>query len=429
MRLRRASVRLASACALVLLVVAAASGAAASGRPGLDRSYGKAGIVRVPSPVPPAPGISHGVDSYGVARDGSAYADGTVYECASSPCTTRAYLLRFRPDGSQDTAFGGGGTVFLQGTSRYQALVADRSGRAVVGEVREGSVVLSRFDLNGAPDESFGHGGTVELPCGCSTTALDLLPTQGGGIVAIASKTVTSKHFESIATRIYAFDLLPDGREDQRFGRAGEAAFKIPKFGELESTALTPDGMILFGGSDCCGDHPGIWLWGVRADGRSARRFNREAAGSLRRLGPPGDFPYLTSILARPSGAVEVLGSKDGERSFLLRLRGTGKAVAGFGRRGAVPLPFDAEASDAGVHGAVFVVARRGYYGYSVFRILAHGRLDPAYGGAEGTKLTLPGQGVEVRALEGGRALVTDLGYFECRGSCPAKPSLARFVE
>jgi hypothetical protein len=417
--------RVVAACGSALLVVAVASATAATAHPGLDPSYGKGGVVHLAGAISPVGAIN----TYGVAGDGSAYALETVYGCTVSPCGTSDNLLRFRSDGRQDKSFGADGRASLREQSQYAALVADRSGRAVVGEVGNGNILLSRFSPGGAPDGSFGDGGTVELPCGCATTVLKLLAEPDGGFLAIATRDVYSKHFEAIATGVHAFDLLSDGHLDKSFGRAGEAAFKIPKDGELEATVRAPDGTILFGGGECCGEHENVWLWGVTAAGHQAKRFNRAAAGSLHRLGPPAGFPGLTAILPRRGGTVDVIGSMTGKDSFLLRLHDDGKAVASFGRRGVAHLPFQVEAADAGSGGGVFAIIRRGFWHYSVARVLADGKADPAYGGAEGNPLTLPGEGVDVSSLSGGRALVTDLGYFECRSNCPPHPAMARFVE
>jgi hypothetical protein len=65
---------------------------------------------------------------------------------------------------------------------------------------------------------------------------------------------------------------------------------------------------------------------------------------------------------------------------------------------------------------------------YFAYRVLGNGRLDPAFG-TNGIPVPVHGSGLTVARLNGGKALVADLGYVECRSGCPPTPGFARFVE
>lgn len=428
--MRRLVKKLWVAGALAFLVAALAVAATGATRThGLDRSYGDRGVVAVPSPF--ASGMV-AANAFGAAGDGDAYVVGRAAACESQNCPWRAFLLRFGPDGRRDMSFGGDGTVFLPNPTGYPpvTVIADHAARPVVGEVGKSTIVLRRFDLDGESDKRFGKAGVVDLRCGCAEAELELLSMPGGRLLVVASGEVRNKEYESVATKVHLVELLPDGAKDASFAQDGVLDLKIPKRDGLEAMARTSGGAILFGGSSCCSSNRHLWLRRVTAGGRVDRRFNRNAALSLRRLGRLGEFPSLVSVVPRADGTIAAIGRIQVDLGFYLRLRKDGRLATGFGVRGLVRLPFRVLAAVGGIHGAVFMVGQgKRRWRYSAYRALADGRLDPVYHGAHGIEVPLPGEGVHVQSQGGGRALVTSYGLFECRQGCPPKPGMARFRE
>lgn len=411
---------------LALLATLGVAVAATTGAPGLDRSYGDDGIVAVPSYLAEGGWIQ--VSEFGAARDGAAYVVGRASRCESGDCVVHDSLLRFEPDGARDTSFGGEGAALLPQTNEYPTVVADGAGRAVVGAVRDGTIALRRLTLDGEPDQSFGKEGLVELPCRCGRPELELLDMSGGRLLVVTSRQVVDKAYRSIATEMRLFELLPNGSGAPGFGHAGVVDVRIPQRGDFGTTAQVSGGAILLGGSECC-RAPQLWLRRITASGDVDRHFDRLAARSLRRLRPLGDDPSLTSIVSGADGTIAVIGTIGEDGGFDLRLRRDGRLATGFGVRGRVHLPFNVEAAVGGVRGAVFVIGQGRPRGYRAYRVLADGRFDPAYDGARGLEVPLPGEVVEVRSQGGGQALVTGFGYFECSEECPSKPTMARFLE
>jgi hypothetical protein len=67
---------------------------------------------------------------------------------------------------------------------------------------------------------------------------------------------------------------------------------------------------------------------------------------------------------------------------------------------------------------------------FHAFRVLPNGRPDPAYKGAAGIRVPLPGYPAKITPIAPGKMLVTDKGDYECIRQCtPAEPGLARFLE
>ena len=423
--------RVAIACALALLVVAVAGAAATTRRPGLDRSYGEDGVVEVTAPFATAKDKFSAIKGFAATATGAAYAVGDVYPCLPAKCREGTFLLRYRADGSADRSFGDKGTVFLNGDDEDPALIADGAGRAVVVERHKEVTDIRRFLPSGEPDESFGADGTVELTG--SEAQGEVIGLPGGRLMTVASQGVpgTKEKYETIASKVRLTELLSDGREDKRFGRSGVLAFTIPRKGPLGAVVRTSNGAMTFGSVGFFGQtHRRPWMWRITASGHADRRFNRNAQRSLHRLGTLGEFPELASILPRSDGTVAMVGTLHEHFGFVLRLRADGRLDAGFGDRGLTILQATVEGAVGGTGGAIFIVGqgKRHYY-YSAYRVLGDGRLDPGYHGDHGVKVPLPGEGVWVEALAGGRALVAGAGSFECREACPPEPGIARFIE
>jgi hypothetical protein len=425
-RQRRTWVRVATACGSALLVVAVAGATAATTRPGLDRSYGTDGVVQVPPPFSRNPESFNGFGGFTAAADGDAF----VFGAGAAGGEAHELVLRFDHAGRRDNSYGGRGVLVLPDAREGFTAFADRKARLVTGALMPDRVLLRRFTFAGRPDRSFGKGGVESVPCRCGgRPALRLFEIGDGRILVDLNREVGRGGQYDGATQVRLTELLPDGRLDRGFGRAGSLGFRIPRRGPLRVVTPTPGGAILLGGPGRP-HHVPVYLWRVTRDGRVDGAFVRAAARSIKRLGALGRSPELGAIVPTARGGVAALGSAGGERGFILRLRADGEPDRTLAGRGARRLPFTVQAAIGGVGGAIFAVGRgRHGYHYRAFRILGGGALDPSYHGAKGRGVPLTGAGINVLSQGSGRALVVGRGTTYCRSGCGPHPAMARFRE
>jgi hypothetical protein len=405
---------------VVLALAAIAAAPASASSAGLDRSYGQGGVAALA--LPASAGFA-AISQIAPAPDGSAYALGVRRTCGTTACEETGTLYRFDANGTLDGAFGGTGAVVLPVGRFGYRLAVDPAGRALVAALGTSTVDVRRFATDGALDGGFA---TSTLPCECADSEVTLEPAPRGRTLVVVQRFAAPQH-EGGNAHISLFRLLGDGLPDPGFGGSGAVGIGIGARGPATSVALTRKGAILLAAVDCCsGSRP--YVLRVSAAGKLDTRFGTLAGRSLRRLSKLGEFPELKTLVPRPNGTLDLVGSVPGGHGFDLRLRGDGR-LARFGRNGLVGLPFAIEGAVLG-GGAIFAVGSGGSEGgYRAFRILGNGTLDPHFGGRSGIEVPVEGSGVGVASLSGGRAVVTDLGQHECRYSCTVTPAIARFLE
>ena len=439
-QLRRATWgRAALLCGALLVLAASFAVAAASAAQGvgLDPGYGHGGVVKVTSPGAPQTSSDEGtpsayliVTSFAPAADGSTYALGHENECTPTfACTESTFVERYEIDGSRDESYGDGNAVLLPEEVGWSSVLAGADGDAVViGEVGK-EIEISRYTADGALDTGFGNGGIVQLPCGCGEAQLHLLNESRGRLLVDEDRPI---RFYELGTRVRLTRLDADGTVDRSFGTAGTTRFTVHGAGEPRAVVRAAGDTTLIGASGhkgCCGPRR-IWLWRVAGGGKVDAGFSRRATRSLRRVSALNRYPTLASIVPQPGGKVAAVGatSKYG-LGFYLRLRADGRLAAGFGSRGLLRLPFEVDTAVGAPGGAVFAIGARRSGGYRAFRILAGGRLDPAFGGARGIAAPLSGIRLHATSLGDGRVVVTDNGNSFCRSACTSRPAIARFLE
>ncbi|MFN8218227.1 MAG: hypothetical protein U0R71_16675 [Solirubrobacterales bacterium] len=428
--------RLAAATAALALIAALAVGSAALAEPagsGLDPSYGEGGKVAVTQP--PGAFIHYSsVREFASARDGAVYVlgDGLIGACPS--CRQVTSVIRIDSSGGFDPGFGGRAGVVLSSvaaaggeSTRYQ-ISADSQGRPLVSSSEGGAVTVRRFDLSGRPDASFGAAGVATVPCECAISAVRVVPAQGGRVLVEASRPLRGGEYTSRpGVRVTLTRLLPNGAPDPAFGRRGSASFSFPGLTRPTATAVSKRGAVLLGGSS-----PRlaslVYVVRVSARGRLDTRFDRAASASMRRLRALGEFPSLSSVLARGDGTTELVGTSELTGGFDLRLRPNGRLARGFAGRGLSVLPLPPQSATLGSGGAIFAATEAPQV--TVFRILKNGRPDARFGGDAGIVAPVSGEGIVVGTQDGRRAVVMDVGYVFCRfGGCENTPAIARYTE
>jgi hypothetical protein len=425
---RRAALGAALLCLAFLAIFASAASAA-----GLDRSYGSEGAVAAELPTTVSPALQ--LRQFAIAPDGSVYGLAQSYTCGFDTCTTTSFLVRYAVSGAVDTGFGSGGAVELPAASGGYVLGVDGSGRAVVAGLANGSVTVRRYTPIGGPDVGFGTDGASLLPCACGEPQAyepqAWVMAGGRGRLLVEVQSQEREEVNPIGGTVTLLRLRPDGLPDRSFGRDGTTAIALGARGRPGKGSVAPNGALILGASGCC-TGSGPYLLRVSARGRVDKKFARTAARSLQRLRRSGELARFVALVPRSKGRLDILGNDPLKGGFDFRLKGDGSA-AKFGRHGLQKLPFQVEAGIAGSAGALFVVGahveERVYpVPYFAYRVLGNGRIDPAFG-SEGVPVPLHGSGLTLARLNGGKALVADAGYVECRQGCPATPGFARFVE
>src|SRR6266540_155863 len=128
-------------------------------------------------------------------------------------------LARYNPDGSLDTSFGAGGKVTTP-IGAANALVLQPDGKLVAAgsnNISPSDFVLVRYNPNGSLDTSFGGDGKVTTAIGFGARAFALALQPDGKLVAAGMGWTGSTGFESALVR-----YNPDGSLDTSFGAGGK---------------------------------------------------------------------------------------------------------------------------------------------------------------------------------------------------------------
>jgi uncharacterized delta-60 repeat protein len=421
---------------LGLLAMAIAAGAsAARSRAGLDLAWGRKGVVSTQLTTKPAGYLSR--TAFATAPDGSSYQLNSFRECGAVECTTRVALLRWTPDGTADTGFGGAGFVQtssvsfrLEPRAEGTSLTVDSRGRPLVSSIERGAVVVRRYSPGGVLDTSFGSGGSISLSCGeCERSQVWLLAASRGRSLVEVQNTLPAPEGglgSALGGQVALTRLTAGGRPERHFGGTGTVKIELGLRGYPGKGAVTPKGGVLLGSVGCCsGTAP--YLLRVSSKGRIDTKFGRAAGRSLARLSRRGETSNVVALVPRANGMVDLLGDNSIASGFDLRLKANGDR-ARFGNGGLRRLPFLVEAAALGSGGAIFAVGAQDAGSYSAFRLLSNGSVDPAFGRG-GIPVPLSGSGFTLGTPSRGKVLVFDAGYHECRSGCPSTPGIARFDE
>lgn len=152
-------------------------------------------------------------------------------------------LIRYNADGSPDTSFGMGGSVFGTGSVYSQLPIGSVSvqpadGKIVVSEgYFRNSPGIARFNTNGSLDTGFGSGGRVALP----NFELSSLAIDSAGKIVAAGLSVTGSAFEFALLR---FNV--DGSPDSSFD--GDGVVTTPSLERANSIVIQSDGKIVAAG-------------------------------------------------------------------------------------------------------------------------------------------------------------------------------------
>ena len=284
-----------------------------------DTSFGSSGVV-----VTPLSNCSDFALSVAVQADGkivvAGFFVGSVQNCSSGPGHSFA-VVRYNPNGSLDTTFGGTGKVITplnneNAIARSVAIQAD--GKIVVagdsyGSSGGGSAVI-RFNTNGSLDTSFDNDGIVTTGAGGFAVAI-----QADGRIVAAGSGVARYN--------------ADGSLDTTFNGTGI----VTTPGRLAlSVAIQADGKILT--ADGTNTFDGNRLVRYNVNGTPDTSFG--GTGSV----VVGN--YVNSAVVQTDGKIVAAGSAEFVGGFALavvRLNANGSLDTTFGGTGRVITPIDTQ--------------------------------------------------------------------------------------
>jgi uncharacterized delta-60 repeat protein len=139
-------------------------------------------------------------------------------------------LIRYDPNGSIDSDFGLGGSVFIPNLGTVaRRIIIQPDGKIVI---TGGGFVVARFNSNGTSDQSFGNSGKIEGGFGPGNgSAKDITQLPNGQLLVAGSV-----HYSNPAGTDFMLGLYnPDGTHDQAFGTNG---FVISEFAGIEAFSI-----------------------------------------------------------------------------------------------------------------------------------------------------------------------------------------------
>jgi len=288
----------------------------------LDRAFGNGGLVATNIAGSPAEPFEHYASSILVQPDGKIVVCGVYYDTAAN-YTPQGFLVRYHPTGALDTAFGTNGLVLVQPASdlavQPDGKIIAVGGYYLVGGV--GAFGVVRFNPDGTDDTSFGSGGLVLTPIGdpsnqaSGTTGVAIQPD--GKIVVVGQTWLNQgPHAWSAAVR-----YNPNGSLDTSFGNGGKV---LTSFGQYlskpDEVAVQADGKIILVGTAYVHNNPlsSVVLARFDPDGSLDSGFG---TGGKVFEGVSSGYRTIHDALLQPDGKIIVASIRDngiGESSYLI---------------------------------------------------------------------------------------------------------------
>jgi uncharacterized delta-60 repeat protein len=348
----------------------------------LDRSFGAGGLARVTLPgFASGPAAGAGVRAVAIQADGKLLIGGSFQFAPRSGLGRSAVLVRLKPNGALDTAFGvsragddEAGTVILDVRNTISTIALQ--GEKIVVGGSSGRGFVGRFNPDGSLDRSFGGGrlgGWFNLPPrpqGKTRYTVD------AGVEELLIGPRRTLYAAGYANGSFMLARLRnDGHLDRSFGQGGVVKINAAKRPACacsvgEGLARDSRGRLLMSGSvlaDHRGPHRALAVARVRPDGTLDRSFATRGVARTRVAPETWGGP----LVIQPNGRIVVAGSISwGSRVYLLVVVGykpSGRLDPGFFGDGIFKAGFGASSSEAtdllvGRQGRV-VVAGAAFFG------------------------------------------------------------------
>jgi uncharacterized delta-60 repeat protein len=406
-----------------------------SAAPGdLDRFFGREGIAVVDK----VPGSWGEGDDMVVGPDNAIYVLREAARCGTLGCSADLVVTRHDAHGELDASYGVAGLARVLGSSGYGlnvegSLAVTSAGKVVVASTDQGDIVLARLNPDGSLDGSFGVGGTARFPVGIYTARARVALDEDGRIV-VGAESAPGYGDLTVAVSRYT----PQGFPDRTFHGGSPV---ITSLGSgLGGFDLARHSKVVLAGPRCCRPtNNTVHIGQLTEGGVFDRRFGIHGHRFVDDVAPAA---RVGAVLALPNGKIDVIGAggHDGV-TFALRLLASGRLDPAFGDHGLAYV----RKSDLSVAGAAvdekgrLVIAgsspghspRRREASLAVIRRLANGRPDRIFGGGTVIRFAPLDNAtyVNVDGLDlqsGGRIVALIETGFCSRGCSPGEVMLVR---
>lgn len=331
----------------------------------LDPTFGNGGIVI--TTVDPSGRLVDVANGMAMQPDGKIVVAGVSYNNSGHAGIA---VVRYHPNGSLDSSFGGAGIVItpvnINSEATSVALQAD--GKIVVAGFSYNSdgvhsFAVVRYHPNGSLDTSFNGTGKVITPIDSASTARSVAVQTDGKIVVAGESSGSS------GSRFTVVRYNTNGSLDTSFDNDGIVTTGV---GGAFAVAIQADGKIVAAGTG---------VVRCNADGSLDTTFNG------------------TGIITTPDNASSVAIQADGKiltagENRLVRYNANGTPDTSFGGTGGVAVGISVYSAVVQTDGKIVAAGRRedGNSGFVVVRRNPNGSLDTTFGNGTGRVFTLIGE-------------------------------------
>lgn len=309
-------------------------------------------------------------------------------------------LMRFNPDGSLDSSFGGGGMVVTDfgrardGVSPGVALQPD--GKILAAGYNQSDFAVTRYNPDGSLDNSFGGGGMVFTDFSIAGMGRAL---SDGNSIALQSdgKIVVSGTSNRDGSNNFAVARYnPDGSLDNGFGSEGKVVtgFGTGNEDSGRGVIVQPDGKIVVAGTSSSGTSSDFALARYNPDGSPDAGFGD--GGKLVTHVGSGPYDGGYGIAMQSDGKILMAGYSDSGKSgnywnfAVLRYNRGGSLDSSFGSNGARVVDIGGNGNDVAqsitvqqdgrIVAAGYSRIAGGDFDFSLIRLTADGNLDTTFG-------------------------------------------------
>lgn len=245
-----------------------------------------------------------------VARAVAVQGDGKIVAAGvaeTSPSNFDFALVRYNPDGTLDTSFGGDGIVTTDLGNfgdDANAIAIQGDGKIVVAGAVGENIGLARYLPDGALDLSFGGTGTVVNNLGFDVVANGVAVTSGGTILVAGTRLGPHVNLDP-----YVASYGPNGKPNLGFGDFGVADTDVSGGDDSgDGIVLDPAGGIVLVGSASSSTVRDMALVRFRLDGTLDTSLTTDFHGA-------GDFGHALAV--DPLGGIVAAGTiANGESEF-----------------------------------------------------------------------------------------------------------------
>jgi uncharacterized delta-60 repeat protein len=321
-----------------LIIFGAANTKAAPGD--LDPTFGSGGIV-----------ITRGSNLIHLfaASATAIQSDGKIIVVGTGIIITQNYshftVARYNTDGSLDTSFGGTGIVITpvgNFDSRASSVAIQSDGKIVAAgnSGSGGSFAIVRYNPNGSLDTSFGGTGIVLTPLSFFENYAYAVAIQPDGKIVAAGTSDNTGSYDFAIVR-----YNPNGSLDTSFGGGGIVFTQIENVSAAYAVAIQADGKIVAAGNsgnshfavvrynpngslDTSFNGTGIVITSVDSYGGSAYSVAIQADGKIVTAGysSDGEYAYFALVRYNPNGSLDT--SFGGTGKIIISTNNTGLAAS-----------------------------------------------------------------------------------------------------